>query len=148
MFPSAPFTMSSRPGAGMILLFLAAVFGTFLLENLFNATPLMAGYIVTIEAVAWGIGAVTFAGTQQNKEKLLIHTGSFFILITLFGYAFAMSSGVLWWIAVLAFFQSLGFDESMTNAELKQMAFWLFAAFTPLMLYANFAAWKLLHNSR
>jgi MFS family permease len=205
MFPSDPFTLGSRRGAGMTLLFLASasgmsflVFGTFLLERLFDATPLVAGYIVAIESVAWGVGAVTFAGVQQSREKLLIHTGSFFILITLVGYAFALASDLLWWVAICALFQglgfgmmwgfvakrviadtdnterdvasssiptteqigfalgaaatglvanSLGFDESMTNVQLKQIAFWLFAAFTPLMLYANFAAWKLLNNS-
>ena len=166
--------------------------------RLFDVTPLVAGYIVAIDAVAWGIGAITFAGTQQSKEKILIHTGSLFILLSLVGYAYAMSSDVLGWIAVCAFIQglgfgmmwgfvakrviadtdkterdvasssiptteqigfalgaaatglvanSLGFDESMTNVQLKQIAFWLFAAFIPLMLYANVAAWKLLNNS-
>ena len=37
----------------------------------------------------------------------------------------------------------LGFDENMTATELQNVAFWVFAAFVPVMLYANFAAWKL-----
>lgn len=206
MLPTNPFAISSRRGAGMILLFLASasgmsflVFGTFLLERLFDASPLVAGYIVAIESVAWGIGAVTFAGSQQHREKILIHTGSFFILITLVGYAFALSSDLLLWVALCALFQglgfgimwgfvakrviadtdkterdvassaiptteqigfalgaaaaglianSLGFNESINNEELKHIAFWLFTAFIPVMLYANFAAWKLLNNSR
>ena len=37
----------------------------------------------------------------------------------------------------------LGFDENMTATELQNVALWVFAAFVPVMLYANFAAWKL-----
>ena len=37
----------------------------------------------------------------------------------------------------------LGFDENLTTTELQNVAFWVFAAFVPVMLYANFADWKL-----
>ena len=37
----------------------------------------------------------------------------------------------------------LDFDENMTANELQNVAFWVFSAFVPVMLYANFAAWKL-----
>ena len=41
-----------------------------------------------------------------------------------------------------------GFDENMTAIVLQKVAFWIFAAFIPVMLYANFAAWKLSPNHR
>ena len=41
----------------------------------------------------------------------------------------------------------LGFNENMAAAELQNVAFWVFAAFVPVMLYANFVAWKLARES-
>ena len=41
-----------------------------------------------------------------------------------------------------------GFDENMTAIVLQNVAFWIFAAFIPIMLYANFAAWQLSHEPK
>ena len=42
----------------------------------------------------------------------------------------------------------LGFDENMTATELQNVAFWVFAEFVPVMLYANLAAWKLSREAK
>ena len=75
MFPSNPFNIKTTLGAGMTLVITASiatmsflVYGTFILETLFGVTPLIAGYIVALESVSWGITAVLISGASESKE--------------------------------------------------------------------------------
>ena len=201
MFPTRPFDIKTTLGAGMTLVISASlatmsflVYGTFLLESIFEVTPLIAGYIVALESVSWGVTAVLFSGASKSKERTLIRSGSILITVGLIGFSISMSGGSLWWVLLWAICQGagfgmmwsfivrriisgasspeqdiasssipttqqigfaigaaasgivanmFGFDENMTTAVLQNVAFWIFAAFIPVMLYANFAAWKL-----
>ncbi|MBT4638809.1 MAG: MFS transporter [Deltaproteobacteria bacterium] len=202
MFPKNPFNIKTTLGAGMTLVMTASistmsflVYGTFLLETLFGVTPLIAGYIVALESVSWGITAVLFSGANKNQERILIRLGSILITVGLIGFSLSMSGDSLWWVLLWAICQGagfgmmwsfivrriisgapfseqdiasssipttqqigfaigaaasgivanmFGFDENLTTSVLKNVSFWIFAAFIPVMLYANFAVWKLL----
>ena len=206
MFPTNPFNIKTTLGAGMTLVITASiatmsflVYGTFILETLFGVTPLIAGYIVALESVSWGITAVLISGASESKEGIIIRSGSILITVGLIGFSFSMSGDSLWWIIFWAICQGagfgmmwsfivrriitgatsseqdiasssvpttqqigfaigaaasgivanmFGFDENMTAIVLQKVAFWIFAAFIPVMLYANFAAWKLSPNHR
>lgn len=204
MFPTSPFNIKTTLGAGMTLVITASiatmsflVYGTFLLETLFEVTPLVAGYIVALESVSWGITAVLFAGASKSQERNLIRSGSVLVTVGLIGFSISMSGNSIWWVLLWAICQgagfgmmwsfivrriitaassseqdiasssipatqqigfaigaaasgivanTLGFDENMTTTVLQNIAFWIFAAFIPVMLYAIFSAWKLSHE--
>ena len=205
MFPTQPFSIKTTLGSGMTLVIMASiatmsflVYGTFLLEKIFNVTPLIAGYIVALESVSWGVVAVIFSSAGKDKEEILIRTGCLLITLGLIGFSLSMSGDSLGWILLWAICQGagfgmmwsfivrriitaapsaeqdiassaipttqqigfaigaaisgivanmLGFNENMAAAELQNVAFWVFAAFVPVMLYANFVAWKLARES-
>lgn len=204
MFPTSPFNIKNPLGAGMSLVIAASiatmsflVYGTFLLETLFEVTPLVAGYIVALESVSWGVTAIMFSGASESRERALIRSGSILVAVGLIGFAISFSGGSIWWILLWAICQGagfgmmwsfivrrivtaasslekdiasssipatqqigfaigaaasgvvanmLGFAENMTTVVLQNVAFWIFAAFIPVLLYAIFAAWKLTHE--
>lgn len=206
MFPTNPFNINTSLGAGMTLVFTASistmsflVYGTFLLETLFDKTPLSAGYIVALESVSWGIIAVLFSGARVDQERVLIRVGSLLITVSLIGFSISMSGDVLWWILLWAICQGagfgmmwsfivrriitgassseqdiasssipttqqigfaigaavsgivanmFGFDENIAKNVLENVSFWIFAAFIPIMLYANFSARKLIDEPK
>ena len=68
----------------------------FILEALYNVTPLTAGYIVVLESVGWGSAAILFSGTDLKSEKWLIRAGAGLVAISLAGFALSFSNGELW----------------------------------------------------
>ena len=65
-------------------------------------------------------------------ERAGVTTGIDFVV------SFALGAAVAGIVANMA-----GFSEGLTVEAAKQAAFWVFAAFIPLSLVANVAAWKL-----
>lgn len=204
MFPTTPFDIKTTLGAGMLLVLTASiatmsflVYGTFLLERIFNMTPLISGYIVALESVSWGATAILLSGANERRERILIRLGCLLITVGLIGFSLSMLRDSIGWILLWAICQGSGFgmmwsfvvrrimtgassseqditsssiptiqqigfaigaaasgivanisgfDESMTTDDLKNVAFWIFSAFIPVMLFTNFAARKLLHE--
>jgi len=74
LFPLRPLDPRVRWGAGyaMVLSLSTAtvsftVYGPFLMETLFGATPLVAGFMIAIESVSWTIAAILFAGAPARS---------------------------------------------------------------------------------
>ncbi len=201
MFPSSVLKLRSPACAGLIMVFSAAassmsfiVYGPILLEILYGLSPLAAGYVVALEAVAWGVAAVLFSGFPQSAERWLVRGGTAIIALGTLGFAFAMPSGSLWLVILSAIAQGagfgimwgylvrrlvalapaaerdvasssfpttqqigfamgaslagmvanfVGFAEGVTPETAHAAAFWVFAAFVPLAVVANVAAWAL-----
>jgi hypothetical protein len=48
----------------------------FLMETLFHATPLVAGFMIAIESVAWTVAAIAFAGAATVARAGVDPVGS------------------------------------------------------------------------
>ncbi|QPC42430.1 MFS transporter [Kaustia mangrovi] len=85
------------------------VYGPLLMETLYGASPLVAGFMVAIESVAWTVAAITFANAGEKLEPVLIRTGASAIVIAIAGFAVTMPEGPLWALAPWAFMLGGGF---------------------------------------
>ena len=119
MFPSAPFDPRTPLGAGLVFVFLAAistmsfiVYGPFVLEALYGITPLMAGYIVALEAVGWGGAAIICVGVRENSEPKLMRCGAGVIALGITGLAISVPYGPVWFITPWAVAAGAGFGLS------------------------------------
>ena len=111
-----PFTVS---GSGLLMLsslFMATisltVYGPLLMYIIFGATPLMAGYIIALESLAWTLTAIFTSGLGGRIEPRLIRMGAFFVIVSTLGLIYAMPSGPLWLIAFFSVIMGMGFGMS------------------------------------
>ncbi|MEM1197759.1 MAG: MFS transporter [Pseudomonadota bacterium] len=116
MYPSVTTDLSSKTGIGLFMIFSAAaatmsflVFGPILLETLYAITPLQAGYVVALEAVAWGVAAIFFSNAPPRAEPGLIRAGTLCVALSSVCLAFAMPSGHLWLVVLCGAGQGAGF---------------------------------------
>ena len=116
IFPSNPFSLSTRKGAGLLLILMTSiasqsymVYGPLLLETIHLITPLIAGYMIAFEAVCWGLAAVVVASIKVPNEGLNIKIGIFSLLIALVGLAFFIENGPIWVILIFGGLQGACF---------------------------------------
>lgn len=119
MFPSGPLNPVSPVGAGLLFVLAASiatmsflVYGPILLETLHGVTPLVAGYIVAFESIAWGIAALAVSGNGERHDAKLIPIGSLLVSAGILGFALAMSGGPIWFLLLCAAGQGAGFGIS------------------------------------
>ena len=119
MFPSKPISPTSPSGAGLLFVLTASiatmsflVYGPILLETLHGVTPLVAGYIVAFESIAWGIAALAVSNCKERHEVKFIRLGAVLISAGILGFALMMSEGPMWGLLLCAAFQGAGFGVS------------------------------------
>jgi len=204
IFPRGILNPFSDSGSGLLMmssLFMATisltVYGPLLMYIIFGVPPLIAGYIIALESIAWTILAVVTSGVREHIESLLIKFGAFLVSISLVGLIFTMPSGPIWSIALFSTFMGMGFGMSWSfvskrviasfpeNERMqasgsiptfmrmamalgsafsgiianfsgfseessifvaKNVAFWSFTAFLPLITVGLFFAWRVSRN--
>ena len=116
LLPPRPLDLGAPwgPGYVMVLALSAAtvsftVYGPFLMETLFGATPLVAGFMIAIESVSWTIAAILFAGAGTRSEPILIRSGAVAITSGIAGFALTMPGGPVVALVPWAFLQGAGF---------------------------------------
>ncbi len=116
LFPRHPLSPRSPWGPGyLMVLFLCfatisfGTYGAFFMETLFGTTPLMAGFVLALESVAWTITAVAFAGAGPKTEPWLIRGGALAIAAGLAGLMVVMPHGPVAALLPWAFLQGAGF---------------------------------------
>lgn len=116
MFPSSTLDAGSTAGVGILMVFMAGgstmsflVYGPVLLETMFGLSPLMSGYVIAIEAVAWGTAAILFSGSTQAAENSLIRGGTVVVSLGVLGLAVAMPAENLPGVILCAVAQGAGF---------------------------------------
>ena len=116
MLPRAALHPGRSWGLGyvMILTLSAAsvaytVYGPLLMETLYGTRPLLAGFLVALEAVAWTIAAILFANAQPRWEPWLIRGGALAITFSVPAFALVMPAGPVWLLAPCAVLAGAGF---------------------------------------
>ena len=85
------------------------VYGWFFLERLFGLSPFTAGYIITVESVAWTVGAILLANAGQKAERWLIRIGALAVASGVVGLAVTMPQGEVWLIVPFMLLRGAGF---------------------------------------
>jgi len=115
MLPSDAFSFTSVVGAGLwtvLLLSIAndpfPIFGPLFLQRLHDFNPLVAGYLVAIEALAWTITAMLVAGASERLAARLIALGPLVMGTGLLALALSLPNGPLAAIVVAIYLSGAG----------------------------------------
>jgi MFS family permease len=101
-------------GAGLAMIFCMtagtasiSVYLPALMQRLYGASPLLAGYLLVTEAMAWSITAFLVAG--RAAAPLYIRMGGVLIAVGLVLFALIVPHGGLWLIPVATIIEGIGF---------------------------------------
>lgn len=121
LLPRRPIGLGTPVGAAltMILAFAAAtiaigVYVPFLLTSLHGVSPLVAGYIIALESIAWSVGAATVSGSPERRDARLIVLGLVMVTLSILGLAWSVPFGPIWLVGASAILQGLGFGTAWT----------------------------------
>ncbi|WP_342077232.1 MFS transporter [Yoonia sp. SS1-5] len=89
-------------------------YAPYFLVTLHGVTPLEAGYVIAIEAVAWAITASLVAGGPEARDVKLITTGLGIVTVGVTGLCMTIGFGPVWMIAFSALLQGVGFGMAWT----------------------------------
>jgi MFS family permease len=102
LFPPAPLDLREVAGAGYVMVLALAVatvplgvYGPLLMQMLFGASPLVAGFILAVQSVSWTIAAIVFADAAPRREPALILGGALTVVAGLASLAWTMPRGPL-----------------------------------------------------
>jgi MFS family permease len=103
-------------GAGLMMVFALSVattgfwaYGPLILKILFGTNPLISGYVLAAEALAWSLATMAVTAAPLSAEVWLIRTGASLVAAGAAGFAVAVPSGSLGGMVVCALLQGLGF---------------------------------------
>jgi MFS family permease len=85
------------------------LYGPLILKILFGTNPLIAGYILAGEALAWSAATLLVTATGPHAEGSLIRLGVMTIAAGATGFALAVPAGAMSAIVACALFQGLGY---------------------------------------
>ena len=129
IFPRGILNPRKVSGSGLLMissLFMATisltVYGPLLMYIIFGATPLVAGYIIALESLAWTLTAIFTSGLKERIEPKLIRMGAVFVSVSLLGLIYAMPSGPLWVIALFSVIMGMGFGMSWSFVSKRIIA--------------------------
>lgn len=103
-------------GAGLLTVFTLSVattgfwaYGPLLLKILFGTEPLVSGYILAGEALAWSAATMAVSGAPVSAGKMLIRSGTALVAIGAAGFALVVPAGSLIGVIVCGLLQGIGF---------------------------------------
>ena len=103
-------------GAGLLMVFTLAVattgfwaYGPLILTILFGTKPLVTGYILAGEAVAWSLATMAAASATPAHDRGLIRSGAVAIAVGAAGFAYVVPIGSLPGIVACGLLQGAGF---------------------------------------
>jgi MFS family permease len=187
-------------GSGLLMVFALSAsttgfwaYGPLILKIVFGIDPLIAGYILAGESVAWGVATLAVAGTRETAARRLIRSGAGLVVAGAAGFIVVVPAGSLAGMVVCGLLQGAGFGlcwpsivhrivihaapaerglaasaaatmqrigyavgaaatgiaanaaglaDGMTIAAASIAAFWVFAAFVPLLIVGVAAAYS------
>jgi MFS family permease len=199
LFPAQILDFRHPVGAGLLMVFALSAattgfwaYGPLILKILFDTHPLVSGYILAGEAVAWSLATVAVSKVPVDSDRWVIRFGALLVALGAGGFALAVPAGTLPGLILCALLQGVGFglcwpsivhrlarfsaaDEralavtspetvqrigyavgaaavgiaanlsglaaGISIAAVKAAAFWVFAAFVPVLLLALVSAW-------
>ena len=115
MLPLQTLAVGRPLGAGMLAVFALSVgttgfwaYGPLLLEALFGIAPLVSGYLLASEALAWSAATMAVAALPVSAGRLLIRIGTTVVAVGAAGLVAAVPAGSLLGILVCLLLQGAG----------------------------------------
>ncbi len=199
LFPLRLLDFRHPVSAGLLMVFALSIattgfwaYGPLILKILFGTQPLLSGFILAGEAVAWSLATVAVSKAPVSADRWLIRLGACLVALGAGGFALAVPAGALAGMVLCALLQGGGFGmcwpsivhrmarcsddierplavtspdtmqrigyavgaanvgiaanmsglaAGISIAAAKAAAFWVFAAFVPVLILALICAW-------
>jgi len=116
LLPSDILTPGNAVGIGLLMVLALTsattgfwLYGPLILKILFGTNPLIAGYILAGEALAWSAATLVVSATGPHPEVSLIRLGVITIAAGATGFALAVPAGAMSGIIACALLQGLGY---------------------------------------
>jgi MFS family permease len=116
MLPAQALEPRHPVGAGLLMVFALSAattgfwaYGPLILQILFGTRPLVTGYILAGEAVAWSVATLAAGSATAAADTWLIRGGASIVFAGSAGFAFAVPSGSLISLIVCGLLQGAGF---------------------------------------
>ena len=116
LLPRQTGNLSSVPAAAYMMIFMLSagtisfgVYGSAIMQALHGSSPLVAGYVIGIEAFTWTVASLFVAGLRSEWHSFYIRLGTSLIVVGVAGLALAMPLGSLAEVIVCAILLGGGF---------------------------------------
>jgi len=116
LFPPQILNFRHPVGAGLWMVFALSAattgfwaYGPLILKILFGTQPLMAGYILAGEGIAWSLATVAVSKAPVAADRQLIRVGTALTALGAGGFAIVMPAGPFPGIVLCALLQGFGF---------------------------------------
>ncbi|HEX3498221.1 MAG TPA: MFS transporter, partial [Stellaceae bacterium] len=116
LLPAQLLDIGSALGAGLLMVFALSAattafwaYGPLILQVAFAVDPLVSGYLMAAEALAWSLCTVMTAGVRESRDWLVIRLGVAVIAVSGVGFIIVMPAGALPGILVCMLLQGAGF---------------------------------------
>ena len=127
LLPRSAADPRTAAGAGLLMIFCLqastvafSVYGSALLQSLYRARPILAGYILGGSALAWTAAALIVAG--RRADKLFIRLGATMVALSVIGLAFSVPRGGLVLVAAFVVVMGAGFGLAWSFATSRIVA--------------------------
>ena len=130
LLPAQTLDLRHPVGAGLLTAFALSVattgfwaYGPLILKIMFGTDPLISGYILAGEALAWSAATIAVSRVALSAGRILIRAGAAFVLVGAAGFALAVPSGSFAGIVACALLQGLGFGISWPSIVHRTVRF-------------------------
>jgi hypothetical protein len=119
LLPAETLQAAHPVGAGMLMVFGLSMattgfwaYGPLILKILFDTDPLISGYILAGEAIAWSLATLAITGVPPSAGKPLIRSGAAIVILGAAGFAIAVPIGSFAGMVLCALLEGVGFGVS------------------------------------
>lgn len=116
LLPSQSLSLSHPVGTGLLMVFAFCVgttgfwaYGPLIVSVLFGTKPLVTGFMLAGEALAWSLATLAISSVPEEGERVLIRSGAAIITAGATGFAFVVPQGSLAGMVACALMQGAGF---------------------------------------
>jgi MFS family permease len=116
MLPRQTLRPTHPVGAGLLMVFMLSAattgfwaYGPLILKILFGTRPLITGYILAGEAIAWSLATLAVGSATPSADSWLIRGGALGVFAGSAGFAIAVPAGSLVTMIVCGLLQGAGF---------------------------------------
>jgi MFS family permease len=130
LLPGRLLDLRNPVGAGLMSVFALAVattgfwaYGPLILTIMFGTDPLISGYILAGEALAWSLATLLVSGVPLSAQNLLIRSGVALVVIGTAGFALAVPAGSFIGMVLCGLCQGIGFGTAWPSIVQRTVSF-------------------------
>jgi MFS family permease len=130
LLPAKTLDVRHPLGAGLLMVFALSVattgfwaYGPLILKIVFDTNPLISGYILAGEALAWSLATIAVSSFPLSADRILIRAGVGLVVAGAAGFVAVVPAGSLTGMVICALLQGLGFGTCWPSIVQRTVRF-------------------------